>query len=210
LASADASEYRGELQVKATDLAGNVAGGVMVRGLAVSDVGRPTTLGKMDDAFGEAGVVNVDFPAGTRELRLCVSATNHGVAEFTLQIEPGQSFPRELAARLEPGLRIGGFVRDLEGRPIEKARLELVRIAPNSKGRWLHSRLAETKSDSQGGWGVREVPPSLDGLFLRITHSGFKSNQFVEHSRLLMISAISQNNFYSIGIGVLHFLNPEF
>ncbi len=178
LASADASEYRGELQVKATDLAGNVAGGVMVRGLAVNDVGRPTTLGKMDDAFGEAGVVNVDFPAGTRELRLCVSATNHGVAEFTLQIEPGQSFPRELAARLEPGLRIGGAVLDLEGRPIEKAKLELFRTAPNIKGRLLYSRLAETRSDSQGSWGVQEVPPSLDGLVLQITHSNFKSNKF--------------------------------
>ncbi len=191
LASADASQFRGELQVKAADLARNVAGGAVVRGLAISEQGRPTTLGKMDDTFGETGVVSVDFPANTRELRLCVSATGRGVAEINLQIEPGQSFPRELAAQLEPGLRIGGFVRDLEGRPIQKAKLELFRTAPNSKGKLLFSRLAATRSDSRGGWAVREMPPALEGLVLQITHSDFKSNQFeLGDSRLINRDAL--------------------
>jgi len=69
-------------------------------------------------------------------------------------------------------------VRDLEGGPIEKAKLELFRTAPNIKGRLLYSRLAEVRSDAQGGWGVQEVPPSLDGLVLQITHSDFRSNKF--------------------------------
>jgi hypothetical protein len=155
-----------------------VAAGAVVRGLAVSDRGQPTTLGKMDDSFGEAGIVPVDFPAGTRELRLFLSAAERGVAEINLQIEPGQSFPRELAARLEPGVRIGGFVRDLEDRPVEKAKVEVFRSAPNSKGKLLFSRLFETRSDGQGRWRVRGAPASLDGLVLRITHADFKSNQF--------------------------------
>jgi RNA polymerase sigma factor (sigma-70 family) len=182
--SADDSQFRTALQLKVTDGAGNVATGAMVRGLAINDQERGFYLGKMDDTFGQPGVIPVDFPANTRELRLVVMASGRGVTEITLQVPPGQSFPRELVARLEPGISLGGIVRDLEDHPIENARVELFRSSRNSKGKLLVNRFVETKSDAQGKWRIPEVPPSLNGLFMRVTHSDFKSNgvEFVSES----------------------------
>jgi hypothetical protein len=126
----------------------------------------------MDDAFGEAGVLTW-FSANTSELRLCVSATNRGVAKSICKSHPANLFLGN-SRRDGTGLRIGDSC-DLEGRPLRKQGWSWS-VSTQHKGRLLPADW-RNRSDSQGSWRVREVPPSLDGL--SCNHSfDFKSNQF--------------------------------
>src|SRR5436190_2951707 len=124
--SADDMQYRDDLLVKISDVAGNPIGGARVRGVAMG--GRPldVTLGRMDDSFGEVGLVPVDFPAGARALQLVAFAPDFVAQELNLKPSDGKRFSREVAVKLEPGVRIGGVVRDTDGNPVPKAKVEML------------------------------------------------------------------------------------
>ncbi len=169
--SGDDSKYRDELSLKVTDQEGNLIGGASVRGVALETTNKVTTLGRMDDAASEAGNVPVDFPAGTRDLRLVVSAKDF-VSDEKVLTAPDGKFSRNVNVRLERGARVGGVVKDQSGQPVEKARVSIYRVTNESKDEPL--RYAESTTDKRGRWSTREVPESLENLRFQITHKDFR------------------------------------
>jgi hypothetical protein len=175
--SADDTQFRDDLVVKVTDIGGNPIGGARVRGVAIS-ARDDVPLGKMKDSFGEVGAVPVDFPAGTRELQLVASAADFVARELNLKPSDGKRFSREVSVKLEPGVRIGGIVRDTDGNPVAKANVEILRPTHDGAGNVSFFKYGETTSNSQGKWSIREAPESLDNLLFRITHADFRRGEF--------------------------------
>ena len=176
--SADDTQFRDDLVVKVSDLAGNPIEGARVKGVALGARTEEIPLGKMTDLFHGAGTVPVDFPARTRELLLIVSAPGFVSAEANLNAFDGKRFSREVSVKLEPGVRIGGFVRDSEGNPVAKAKVEIVRSARDAAGHVLYFKYGETTSNAQGKWTTREVPESLNNLLFRVSHPDFRRGEF--------------------------------
>jgi hypothetical protein len=176
--SADDKPFRDDVVVKVSDMAGNPIEGARVKGLALGARPEGIPLGKMTDAFHGAGTVPVDFPARTWELLLLASAPGFVAAELNLNASDGKRFSREVSVKLEPGVRIGGFVRDAEGNPVAKAKVEILRSTRDLAGRLLHFKYGETTSNAQGKWSTREVPESFNHLLFRVTHPDFRGGEF--------------------------------
>jgi len=175
--SADDSQFRRSTYFQIKDNAGNPVSGVQARGFAIDGRGLPLALGKLDDTFTSPGELAVDFPAATRELRLLIWAAGGGLRELNFPCVPEGNFSTNTVVRLAPGVRIGGFVRDAEGRPLPKAKVEIFLRASGQDVIWL-SKYAETKTDAKGYWRFREAPPSLNGLLLRAKVEGYKGGDF--------------------------------
>ena len=176
--SADDTRYRDELLVQVSDVAGNPVAGARVKGVAIG--GRPldVTLGKMDDSFGDVGVVPVDFPTGTRELRLVVFAADSVPRELNLKPSDGTRFSHEVAVKLEPGVRIGGVVHDTDGNPVPKAKVEMLRATHEAAGGVTYFKYDEATANGQGKWTIRAAPESLENLLFRVTHPDYRRGDF--------------------------------
>jgi RNA polymerase sigma factor (sigma-70 family) len=176
--SADETQFRDDLIVKVLDVAGGPVGGARIKGVAIGGRARDDIpLAKMDDSREEPGTVPVDFPADTRELKLIASAPGFVARELNLKPSDGKRFNREAAVKLEPGVRIGGFVRDIDGNPVAKAKVEILRLTHEDGGNVSFFKYEDVTSNSQGRWTIREAPESLDGLLFRITHADFHRSE---------------------------------
>jgi RNA polymerase sigma factor (sigma-70 family) len=175
---ADETQFRDDLLVKVSDSAGNPIGGARIRGVAISErTGDDIPLARMDDSLGEPGSVSVDFPTSTRELRLVAAAPGFAARELNLKTSDGRRFAREVSVKLDPGVRVGGFVRDMDGNPVAKAKVEMLRPTHDSAGNVSFFKYEETTSNSQGKWTIREAPELLDNLLFRVTHSNFRPGE---------------------------------
>jgi hypothetical protein len=181
IASADDSKYRDSIVVKIAGQSGESILGAGVRGTAVTERDTGTTsgsviatLGRMENTAGEPGVVAVDFPARTRELRLSAQAKKFVPEAITLTRGTNGKFRSEISARLAPGIRIGGVVQDPGGRPLAKAKVEIVRAFPSSY--WF--KYDEITTDEQGRWSTHEVPESLYNLRFQVTHASFHRGRY--------------------------------
>jgi RNA polymerase sigma factor (sigma-70 family) len=170
---ADETQFRDDLIVKVSDAGGNPIGDARIKGMAFT-ARDEVPLAKMDDSREEPGTVPVDFPTGTRELRLAASAPGFVARELNLKPIDGRRFNREASVKLEPGVRIGGFVRDPDGNPVAKAKVEMLRPTHDGSGDVSLFKYEETTSNAQGRWTFREAPESLDNLHFRITHPDFR------------------------------------
>jgi len=176
--SADDTKFRDGFVIKVSDIADNPVGGARVRGTAVDERSAIVTLARMDDSLSDLGVVPVDFPAGLRELRLSVSAPGHVPVDLNLKPLADGHFPRDISVKVEPGVRIGGFVRDADGTPVARARVEMFRATRDSNGNLSLFKYEEYNSDSQGRWRLREAPESLENLLFRVTHTNYQRGDF--------------------------------
>jgi RNA polymerase sigma factor (sigma-70 family) len=176
---ADDTQFRDDLTVKVSDSAGNPIRGAGIRGVAIRERARDyIPLAKMGDSFEEVGTVPVDFPTGTRELQLVASAPGFVARELNLKPSGGKRFNREVSVKLEPGVRIGGFVRDTDGNPVTKAKVEVLRPTYDGSGNVLLFKYGETTSNSQGRWKIDEAPEALDNLLFHVTHKDFRRGEF--------------------------------
>ena len=177
--SAADTKYRGDLVIKASDIADNPVGGARVRGTALEEQSTATTtLARMDDSFTDLGVVPVDFPAGARELRLSISAAGHVPADLNVKPLADGRFPREISVKMEAGVRIGGYVRDVDGNPLPRAKVEMFRATRDERGSLSLFKYEENTSDSQGRWRLRQAPESLESLLFRVTLANFRRGDF--------------------------------
>jgi len=173
--SQDDSRYRHDLLVKVLDRDGQPINGARVRGIALDEGGTPTALGRMDDSAGEPSLVPVDFPASTRELRLVAAATAFVSADKVVRIVPGARFPRETTIRLDPGVRVGGFITDPDGQPVAEAKVSVYRVTHEQDSRETLFRYVESTTDKRGKWLAREVPEDMEGLRFRFSHPDFRT-----------------------------------
>ena len=176
-ASSDDAQYRDDLVLKVVDRTGNPIQGAQVRGVAFGATNTPTTLGRMDDSASEIGIVPVDFPARTKELQLVVSAKGFVPMEQFLPEATGERLPRTMTVRLEPGVRIGGVVRDPEGGLVEKAKVGIYRAKPDANGQVELFRYAEATTDARGRWSAREIPEGLENLRFQLTHPDLRATE---------------------------------
>ena len=172
--SSDDSKYRDELTLKVLQADGTPVTDAKVRGVAFDATNAPTTLGQMDDKATEAGIVPVDFPAHTRELRLVVTARGFVPSEPVLTVAPGGGFSRNITVRLDRGTRIGGIVTDPDGSPVEKAKVGVFRVTRDAAGKLELFRYAEPTTDKRGRWAVYETPESLENLRFQVTHPDYR------------------------------------
>ncbi|MDB6035405.1 MAG: resA 1 [Verrucomicrobiales bacterium] len=175
-ASSDESQYHNSLTLHIQDPSGNAVPGSHVRGIVFDTPTRTVTLGRMDDSASEPGIVPVDFPASARELRLVVEAKNYVPMETVLKAGPGGGFVRDMTVKLEPGVRIGGVVRDPDGSAVAKAKVGIYRASTGAAGE-PELRYAESTTDKRGRWSAHEVPENMEHLRFRITHSDFRATE---------------------------------
>jgi 5-hydroxyisourate hydrolase-like protein (transthyretin family) len=201
-ASSEDSLYRDSIVLDVTDSTGNPIGGARVRGVALDATNKTITLGRMDDSASEPGVVPVDFPARTRELRLVVEAKDYVAAEKVLLAAEGKGFPHKVTVQPDHGVRIGGVVNDPDGTPVEKAKVAIYRATTGASGQPELFRYAESATDKRGRWSAREIPEAMENLRFQITHKEFRTTD-VEFSgegtgaitRQALLSSKAQFNF---------------
>jgi beta-lactamase regulating signal transducer with metallopeptidase domain/Tol biopolymer transport system component/5-hydroxyisourate hydrolase-like protein (transthyretin family) len=127
-------------------------------------------------AFGEhhadrEGRVTLDFPPeGITQFTLVARAPGHLPRQEVL---PGPRLPRELTLRLERGVRIGGVVRDDQGRPVPGVRVQVNGVMRDAVGQFLELELEAVKTDGDGRWTSRSAPPKPEGLNFKLSHPGF-------------------------------------
>jgi RNA polymerase sigma factor (sigma-70 family) len=126
-ASPDISRFREKLDLTVLDQAGLAVPGARVLGTARIVDGSELVLGKLDDTFTSPGVVPVDCPANTREVRLRISAPGFAPAGITLTSGPGALIrPRAL-------VRLRALGSDPPPGPVETAE-EAVAAAASVQG----------------------------------------------------------------------------
>src|SRR5262249_43090071 len=125
------SELRAELPVRVTDAQdGKPLPGAVVKVTATND--------RKSFAFGEyeadgQGRVFVDYPPKQpASLTLAVRAPDRVPRAFTFTRTDTEEWPAELAARLARGQRIGGLVRDENGRPAEGVKVQITGPVTNA------------------------------------------------------------------------------
>jgi|GEM_PF-3516640 len=153
--------------------------------VVAADTGRPIPGARVrlqvsdargDHSFGEyranrEGRVTLDFPP-------------EGISQFTLQarapgyvlrqeIVPGPSLPRDLTLRLEPGVQIGGVVRDDRGQPVAGAQVQVNGLMRDAAGQFVEIELEKVVTDAAGRWTCRSAPSNPAGLNFKLGHSEF-------------------------------------
>jgi 5-hydroxyisourate hydrolase-like protein (transthyretin family) len=176
-ASDDDSAYRDSLLLNVLNAEGGPIAGARVRGVALGAAKAPATLGRMDDSASEPGVVPIDFPALTRELRLVIEAKDFVPTEKVLVAGAGERFSRNVTVRPEHGVRVGGVVNDPDGAPVEKAKVAIYRVIRDVADKEEPFRYAESTTDKRGRWSTREAPESMENLRFEITHKDFHTTK---------------------------------
>jgi len=131
----------------------------------------------MDDSASEPGVVPIDFPARTRELRLVIESKNYVPTEKVLVAASGENYFRNATVKIDPGVRIGGVVIDPDGNPVEKAKVAIYRATRETADKMDLFRYDESTTDKRGHWSSREVPESMENLRFEMTHKGFHTTK---------------------------------
>jgi hypothetical protein len=95
----------------------------------------------------------------------------------------------ELVIPLPPGVAIGGVVRDAEGRAVVGARV-LVRARARIDDMMRVEARDEVVTDGQGRWRSERVPEKYDGLWVRVEHPAYATEDArvgkTEKSRALL------------------------
>jgi protocatechuate 3,4-dioxygenase beta subunit len=109
----------------------------------------------------EEGRYTVALPAGTTtSLQLIV--VHPGFAPIELRWARAEPIPESYTVSLEPGVPIGGTVRDEQGRPIAGARvlLQIGAAPPGGRERYANSEIAAAVTDDRGQWRSETLPAS--------------------------------------------------
>lgn len=160
------------LLVVAADTGRPIAG-VSVR-LQVSDA-------RGNHSFGEyranrEGRVTLDFPPeGITQFTLLVRAPGYALRQ---EIVPGPRLPRELTLRLEPGVRIGGVVRDDRGQPVAGAQVQVNGVMRDAAGQFVEIELEKVVTDAGGRWTCWSAPLNPAGLNFKLGHSEFFAAEY--------------------------------
>ncbi len=92
--------------------------------------------------------------------------------------------PKEFTFKLIPGTAIGGLVKDEEGKPIPRVKVEVMLASPREQpdkrpiyDTWLAWGDAARTTDAQGRWTLDNVPPGENvEVRIKLTHPDFISD----------------------------------
>lgn len=117
------------------------------------------------------GRVTLDFPAeGITRFNLLVRAKGYVARRQSIE---GSTLPPELVIQLDPGVVIGGVVRDDQGKPVAGAQVRINGVARDAAGQVIEEEIETVETDAQGRWACRSVPSQPQGLSFKVTHPEF-------------------------------------
>ncbi len=117
------------------------------------------------------GRVTLDFPAeGITRFNLLVRAKGYGAHRQSID---GRTLPPELVIKLDPGVAVGGVVRDDQGQPVAGAQVRVNGAARDAAGQVIEEEIETVETDAQGKWTCRSVPPNPQDLSFKVTHPEF-------------------------------------
>lgn len=117
------------------------------------------------------GRVTLDFPPqGISRFNLLVRAKGYVAHRQSIE---GSKLPPELVIKLDPGVAVGGVVRDDQGKSVAGAQVRINGAARDAAGQVIEEELETVETDAQGTWACRSVPPNPQGLSFKVTHPEF-------------------------------------
>lgn len=136
-----------------------------------SNLGVPDLLNHRRDADGTYrtnadGIAAVQVPKDeSDEVSLLVSARGYvtALAQWRTALVR-ESVPAQFTIALETGTRIGGIVRDEQGRPIAGAEVTVLGLEASLLRRRSVAIQETAKTDAEGRWQCQGIPSTLQGL----------------------------------------------
>ena len=172
----DESACRREVVLRFVDQAGQPVPGAVAK-LTLTDAGHTFDYGaNVADAGGQ---IVVDYPANqVRELALAVRSASCLPARLSLtNAEPG-NLPPGRVVKLEPGVNLGGIVRDPSGQPIAGARVSVNTVVRDEVGQSLELETDVATTDDSGQWTTRSVAADFKSLTFKLTHPDFRPAEY--------------------------------
>ena len=172
------SVYRGEITVRVTD----GPSGAPPKNAVVS-------LGVTDDKetffFGEArpdaqGVCRMPYPPQHAVgLSVWVHAPDRAPVIVSESKTNLAKFSGEYAVTLQPGVMVGGLVKDAGGKPIAAAQVSIHKITRLSPHHYSRVDYDVALTGADGKWTSRSLPDNLNGLSFQVTHPDYRAMLFV-------------------------------
>jgi len=171
------SVYRAEFTIRATD---GKTGHPMTNATAALTV----TSDEGSFYFGEAwadgaGVIRLPFPP---QQTVSFTALVRGPGRLPLAVSGsktnGGDFSRELEAKLERGVRVGGVVNDPKGKPVSGAEVVIHKITQTGPREYARLDYETARTDKDGRWSSESVPAGFEGFRFQISHPEHRSMVF--------------------------------
>jgi RNA polymerase sigma factor (sigma-70 family) len=206
--SADDSRFRNSLVLKATNAAGQMIEGVRVVGIALDDRTNQTTLGKLDDSFGPRGLVPVDYPARTRELRFTVSAAGYQPAVVAFKPEGDGKPAPSVSVRLLPApIEIAADSTRLSAEEYREA----AKVSAEEGFFWNHNE-DYRKAIAAFERSLRQFPnyaESYHGLAQALRESGRPAAALPYHARAIELDPWHVDYYWHRGLTYLQMKNYD-
>jgi hypothetical protein len=154
----DASTVR----VKVVD----AATGRPLSGVEVSTAGVQTEFGPQPPRSAttdDSGQCVVTLGVGTVD-GAALRVSRVGYANQQVTWEGGRTVPSEWTARLNEAVAIGGIVRDLTGKPVAGATVQVNGVMRDAVGQFLSSEYDSVTADPSGKWTSSRVPSGFESL----------------------------------------------
>ena len=123
----------------------------------------------------EPGTWSVLAPrSAVEQLRIWVSADGYAPIVWTWEEgRDGERIPPVVTADLDRGVPIGGFVRDVAGRPIHAATVRLSLIGSSRRG-GVEFLERPAVTDADGSWRAEFVPNAPNDLRIQVVHPEYE------------------------------------
>lgn len=153
--------------------------------VVAADTGRPIAGARVRLQVSDArGTHSFGEHRANREGRVTLDFPPEAISQFTLlarapgyvlrqEIVPGPRLPRDLTLRLEPGVQIGGVVRDDRNQPVAGAQVQVNGVVRDAAGQSVEIELERVVTDAAGRWSCRSAPPNPAGLNFKLSHPEF-------------------------------------
>lgn len=109
-----------------------------------------------------------------------IKANAHAPELLSASRLAGTALPRELTAKLVPGVSIGGFVKDPAGKPVASAEVLVYRLTKTAPAEYTRIDLDSATTDSGGKWEVARVPADNSNLVFSVSCPDYKPATYAE------------------------------
>src|SRR5688572_12285977 len=110
-------------------------------------------------------------------IRVRLAHPGHAARSLTwIGQSDGRHLPSAHTVKLEPGVTVGGVVRNRQGKPIKGATVKIQSYWRSNPTRPLHEYsdpTAETTTDDNGRWEVKDQPKSPGNFHVKVTHPDY-------------------------------------